>query len=359
MAELGSGAADRAALAEARSQFSHPGVYLDTASMGLPPRRSLEALHAELDRWRDGGARPADYDPYVADARARYASLVGVRPDQVAIGPQVSVFAGVVAGSLPPGSEVLTAEGDFTSILFPFHAQPRLDVREVPLRALADAVSPSTRLVSVSTVQSSDGTVTELAELREACAAAGAQILLDATHAVGWLPVDASQYAYTIVAGYKWLLAPRGTAFMTVQDGLLEGLVPANAGWYAGEDPWSSIYGSPLRLAGDARRLDVSPAWHSWVGAVPALDLIGSIAPAALLAHCVGMANRFREGVGLPPGDSAIVSAATDDSAAERMRDADIAGSVRAGRLRFSFHLCTDADDVDRAVDILRGHVSV
>jgi len=32
----------------------------------------------------------------------------------------------------------------------------------------------------------------------------------------------------------------------------------------AGDDPWSSIYGGPLRLASDARRFDVSPAGHAW-----------------------------------------------------------------------------------------------
>jgi hypothetical protein len=35
----------------------------------------------------------------------------------------VSVFAGHIAANLPDGSEVLTATGDFTSILFPFYAQ--------------------------------------------------------------------------------------------------------------------------------------------------------------------------------------------------------------------------------------------
>ena len=40
------------------------------------------------------------------------------------------------------------------------------------------------------------------------------------------------------------------------------------------------------------------------------------------------------------------------------MREADIAGSARAGRLRLSFHLCADEEDVDRAADVLAGHLS-
>ena len=37
--------------------------------------------------------------------------------------PAVSVFAGLITANLPDGSEVLTATGDFTNILFPFYAQ--------------------------------------------------------------------------------------------------------------------------------------------------------------------------------------------------------------------------------------------
>ena len=193
---------------------------------------------------------------------------------------------------------------------------------------------------------------------REACDAAGARILVDGSQAVGWLPLDASRFAYVAVVGYKWLLTPRGTTYMTVQDDLLADIVPANAGWYAGEDPWGSLYGTPMKLASDARRLDVSPAWHSWVGAVPALELIGSIRPAALRAHCAGLASRFCERAGLPPTDSAIVSV----GGRRRRRRSDARGRHRGigtgGRLRLSFHLCADEADVDRAADVLAGHLS-
>ena len=57
---------------------------------------------------------------------------------------------------------MLTATGDFTSILFPFYAQSGhgIRVREVPL--------------------------------------------------------DASRFAYTACGGYQWLLSPRGTAYFTI-----------------------------------------------------------------------------------------------------------------------------------------------
>ena len=343
----------------ARAEFDSQVVYLNTATVGLPLRRSWLALQAAQDAWRAGRADPVAYDEPLTAARSAYSRLVQVQPTDVAVGSQVSVFAGFVATSVPDGSEILTATGDFTSILFPFAVQAHrgVRVREVPLTELAGAVTPSTSLVAVSAVQSADGRLADLDALVAACAATDTRVLLDTTQAVGWLPVDASRFAYTVCGGYKWLLSPRGTAYLTIQPALLDEVVPQAAGWYAGAEPWSSIYGLPLRLAHDARRFDVSPAWHAWVAAGPTLELLAELGAPALHAHSLGLADRFRTGLDLPPGDSAIVSLEVDDSAAAALQSASVIGSMRAGRLRLSFHLSTSEDDVDVAVDALRGRV--
>jgi selenocysteine lyase/cysteine desulfurase len=347
------------ALAAARTEFAADGVYLNTASLGLPPRRALDALRDAVADWAAGRASPPDYDAPLARARAAYAALVGVETSQVAAGSQVSVFAGLVAAALPAGSEVLTARGEFTSIVFPFLAQESrgVRVREVPLEHLPDAITARTTLVAVSAVQSADGRLVDLDALAAASAEHGARVLLDTTQAVGWLPVDAGRFAWTVGGGYKWLLAPRGTCFFTVAPELAQDLLPHTAGWYAGDDPWQSIYGAPLRLASDARRFDVSPAWLCWLAQAPALELLGGVGREALHAHALGLANRFRAALDLPPGDSAIVSLATDPRADERLRSAGVVGSVRAGRLRLAFHVNNDATDADRAAEALSGLV--
>ena len=73
---------------------------------------------------------------------------------------------------------------------------------------------------------------------------------------------------------------------------------------------------------------------------------------AAVHQHDVALANRFRAGLGLPPGDSAIVSAAAE-GAAERLDRAGIRAATRAGAVRASFHLYNTEADVDAALDAL------
>jgi selenocysteine lyase/cysteine desulfurase len=217
---------------------------------------------------------------------------------------------------------------------------------------VADAVAEGAGAVAFSAVQMSTGEVADLDAVLAAASAVGATTICDATQAVGWLPIDARRFDALVCGAYKWLMSPRGTAFLAVSDRLLADAVPHSAGWYAGEVVHSSYFGPPLRLARNARRLDVSPAWFSWVGTAPALALIEEIGVPAIHDHNVALANRFRAGLGMEASDSAIVSADVPD-AAERLQQAGIVAAMRGGRLRTSWHVYNEERDVDRVLEAL------
>ncbi|MGD8487045.1 MAG: aminotransferase class V-fold PLP-dependent enzyme, partial [Chloroflexota bacterium] len=323
-----------------RSQFPGASGYLDTGSLGLPPRSTVEAMTEALAEWQAGTATAPGYDRFVDASRTAFATMVEVPPAQVAVGAQVSALVGMAVTVLDPGSRVLVPEGEFTSVLFPFLARADLglDVVSAPLDRVADAIDPGTALVAFSLVQSADGRVADLAAIRSSARAAGALILADATQAAGWLPFRADDYDITVTGGYKWLLCPRGTAFMTVRPELLERVRPLYAGWYAGGEPWDSIYGLPLRLAADARRLDLSPSWLAWVGTAASLRLLEGVGVETVGQHDVGLANALRAELGLDPGDSAMVSLELGPDF-DRHRLAGLRTAIRAGRLRVGFHL--------------------
>jgi selenocysteine lyase/cysteine desulfurase len=341
-------------VAEAQRLFSPETVYLNTATYGLPPRPAYEAFLAAADEWRHGRTGFWGWDESVGAARASFARLHGVAVDDVAVGSQASAFAALVALSLPDGARVVSAEEDFTSVLWPFLTDPKLRVELVPLDRLADAVDASTAVVAVSAVQSFDGRLADLDAIAAAAAHHGTLTYVDATQAAGWLPLEASRFDYLVASGYKWLMNPRGTSFFAVRPEAGERLPPRLAGWYVGDDPVETNYGAPLRLASDARRFDVSPAWLSWVGAAPALALLEDVGIDAVHAHDVGLANRFRAGLGLPAGDSAIVAVELDAAAGERWRSAGVMATERSGLTRFAFHLSTSEHDVDRALEAIQ-----
>ncbi|MFJ4470317.1 aminotransferase class V-fold PLP-dependent enzyme [Streptomyces sp. NPDC089424] len=342
-----------------RAEFAPRNTYLNTASNGLLPARTVTALH-EAARLRAEGRSVDPLFDDVEAARGAFARLAGVPAGRVAAGASVAAHTGVIAASLPAGAEVLTAEGDFTSVLNPFHVRGDLKVRAVPLERIAESVRPGTALVAVSAAQSADGRVADLPALREAARAHGARTYVDFSQAAGWLPMDAGAYDFTAVTCYKWLLGPHGAAFLVVPEDFA-GLTPVLAGWVAGEVPMDSCYGPVTELAHSARRFDLTPALFTYSGLRRSLELIEELGVDAVHAHDIALADRFRAGMAAlgheaaPAPGSAIVSVPGLADRARELARADVQVSSRAGNLRASFHLYNTAADVDRILDVLAG----
>jgi selenocysteine lyase/cysteine desulfurase len=342
------------ALDEAQELWTPAGTYLNTASYGLPPTPAWEALLQALEDWHGGRTSWEHWGVPGEEARASFARLVGVPVETVAIGPNVSTLVGLVAASIPDGSVVLAPEVEFTSLLFPFLVQEHrgVTVRLVPASEVAGEIGPDVDVVAFSAVQMATGEVADLDGIASAADEHGVLTVVDATQAVGWLPLDAGLFDVVTAHAYKWMLSPRGTAFMSIRPEPMAGVVPHAAGWYAGEDPLQTFFGAPLRLAQSARRLDTSPAWFMWVATAAALAVIERIGVETLHAHDVALANRFRAGLGLEASDSAIVFC-DSENAAEKIERAGIRAAVRGGRLRTSWHVYNTEADVDRTLDVL------
>jgi selenocysteine lyase/cysteine desulfurase len=334
-------------------QFDVPDGYLNTASIGMPPVAAAEAVVEAVRHWRVGSGRSHHFDEPVAVARAAFATLLGVAADRVAIGSSVSMLVGLVAANLPDGARVIVAKGEFTSVTFPFAAQAHRGVTVTELE-LADIPGRAAEadLVAASVVQSADGALLDLVALREARERTGTRVLLDVTQAAGWLPLHLPWADAVVAAGYKWLLCPRGAAWLAVSAPMRDTLVPLWAGWYASDEPWASTYGLPPRLAPDARRLDVSPAWLCHVGAAAALPWLASLDREKVRAHCVGLANQLRGELGDEPADSAI-TVVRRAGAPEKLEAAGVVASTRQGLARLAFHLYNTEADVRRTLDAL------
>jgi selenocysteine lyase/cysteine desulfurase len=340
-----------------------PG-YLNTSSYGPPPRPGWDALQEALDDWRLGRTGWEPWAQAVEVSRRRFADLVGVAAEQVATGAAVSQLIAPIATALPDGSRVLTPDIEFTSAVFPFaaHADRGVTVTTAPAASLADTIDRNVDVVVYSAVQSATGEVADIDAITAAARAVGALTVLDTSQATGWLRVDPDAADLQVCAAYKWLCSPRGTAFLvhhpTLADrhpGIEARLKPLAAGWFAGEDIHGTYYGLPLRLAPDARRFDISPAWHCWVGAAPALEVLASAGVTAIGRHNIGLANHFLAATGHPASNSAIVSVPADQAAVDRLTGAGVRFGVRAGRVRMAFHLYSTVADVELAVAALTG----
>lgn len=177
-------------------------------------------------------------------------------------------------------------------------------------------------------------------------------MLLDASQSLGWFDGYLGWADAVVASGYKWLLSPRGCAWMALSNSLGRELTPLGASWFAAKHRGDALYGLPMELAEDARRFDSSPAWIPNAGAAIALPWLAGLDRAEVHAHCVGLADELLTELGYEPRGSAIVSIDLGDTAA-KLSDAEIRTSTRSGRTRFAFYLHNNSDDVKRVLDAL------
>ncbi len=350
-------------LAAIRAQF-RPGdgiTYLDTATYGLPPQATVDALDRATALWQAGTADwIADWDLPSNSAPHDFASLIGAPADTIAAIPASSIGTGLVAGMLGPGDEVVVPADEFTSTLFTLLvARERgASIREVAFEDVASAITAETRLVAVSLVQMQTGRVADLEGIVAAAERHGAQVLLDATQGVPFVSLDGviDRIDYLVCSGYKHLLSPRGSAYLYVRRDRWDGLEARNANWRAADLPYGRYFGGPLTLAPDARRFDVSRGWFAWVGAAASLHLLTEWKALGAFDAVRDLARGLADRLDVPWYGGSLVCAPLGDGEAARtaLAAAGIRASVRGTAIRFAVHVYTTEADLDRAAEAVR-----
>lgn len=336
-------------------------AYVDSATVGLPPKPTVEALTRALEGWQAGTANwEEDWEPAGDLCRQEIAPMLGAPAGEIALVPAVSVGVAPVAASLGPDDEVVVPDDEFDSLLLPLAAvaeQRGARVRRVPFREVAGHIGPRTTVVATSHVRSNGGGVQDLDSVAAGAAEVGARVVVDATHSAGLLPIEAAERGLDVVlaAAYKHLLCPRGVAFARIAPDAQRLYAPVSASWVS-VDP-RTYYGSDVReLASDARRFDVSLAWHAWVGALESLRFLNAIPADERCSWCVGLASELAARVGVEPTGSSFLSVPVGvplEELTRKLADADVAAAIRAGEVRVSFHVYNTPADVDYVAGVL------
>jgi selenocysteine lyase/cysteine desulfurase len=348
-------------------------TWLDTATAPPAATTVADALDAVRRAWADGAFDWQDWEMDADATRGPFGELIGAAPDTIALLPSLSEAAATVAQSIPAGRIVVGAD-EFRSNLFPWLATEARGstIAAVPSRDrvlrtedLVAAIDGATVLVAVSAIQSSTGTRVALGNIAARCRDVGARLFLNATQQLGALRLDVQGLRpdYVATHGYKWLLAPRGAAWLHVRPDRVDELLPLAPSWKTVSDPIADYYGGRVDFAPGARKLDASLAWFSWVGARAALDLVRSLDPDRVERRCLGLSTSLRgelEAMGFrtlsEEEPSQIVSLVVSDpeAAVRELAARGVRGAVRDGLVRLSFHGFNDDVDVAAAARALR-----
>ena len=94
-----------------------------------------------------------------------------------------------------------------------------IDGSETVTQLMKAACSDQTKLVMIDTVTSPTGLRMPFEELTEFFEGKGVEVLLDAAHGIGMIPLNLEKLGASYVTSncHKWLCAPKGTAFLYVR----------------------------------------------------------------------------------------------------------------------------------------------
>jgi L-cysteine/cystine lyase len=340
--------------------------YLNSGTEGPLSRRAADAARDRIELEVVGGRCGRPYFDSLMElagaARAGYASVLGCAPEDVALtGSTTDGVNTVLSGlDLRPGDEVVTSDEEHPGLLAPLgRARMRsgITVRVVPFNELANAVTPSTKLVACSHVSWVGGKVVDAAALR----ATGVSFLLDGAQGIGAVPVDVAELGCDFYAGsgQKWLCGPEGSGALYVNPERLDELLTPWPGYSSvapKTDPLSLIPAEGVKRLDHGFPAGLRSAWA--VASMEVLDEAGwdwVHERAASLAE--GLADRLRErGIEVAErGRSTLVSWDTADADAEVARLAELGIVVRSipshGLMRASVGAWSSEEELDRLAE--------
>jgi selenocysteine lyase/cysteine desulfurase len=357
-------------------------VYLNCASLAPLLKAAVEAGTAALARrarpWR---ITSADWFTDAEERRALFARLAGVDPEGVALVPATSYGLAAAAANLTarPGQRVLVLADDYPSNWHTWRRFARRTGAEVVAverrdgrtwgEAVVEALDERTAVVAVLAVHWTDGGAVDLAAVGTRAREAGAALMVDASQALGAMPLDlaAIRPDYLVSVGYKWLLGPVGLGYLYVAERHRDG-VPLEENWISrlGSEDFAALTDYQDRYQPGARRFDVGQrtAFETTPMAIIALrQLLDWEVPriAVTLGRLTGRIQREVEAIGLrlTSGDRAPHMLGIDlpDQArravAGALAEAGVHVGVRGSSLRVSPHLWTTDSDVERLVGAL------
>ncbi|MGV9283267.1 aminotransferase class V-fold PLP-dependent enzyme [Streptomyces sp. NPDC003730] len=366
-------------------------AYFDAASAVPLHPVARQALLASLD---EGWADPARL--YREGRRARLlldaareaaAEAVGCRADELVFTPSGTraVHAGVagaLAGRRRVGTHLIVSAVEHSSVLHAaeVHEAGGGSVTQVPVdrtgaagpAAYAAALREDTALACLQSANHEVGTEQPVAEVAEACRAAGVPLLVDAAQSLGWGRVEGD---WSLLAGsaHKWG-GPSGVGLLVVRKGVRfapqgpgdereSGRAPGFENLPAIVAAAASLRAVRAEAAAEAARLrELTERIRTRVPSlVPDVEVVGDPVrrlPGVVTFSCLYVDGETllheldRAGFSVSSGSSCTSSTLTPSHVLRAM------GVLSEGNVRVSLPPGTPAEDVERFLEVLPGTVA-
>jgi len=373
-------------------------TYLNFAAHAAIPRLALHAVQSSVAaKMRPHIVDDSSFFSVAASLRQTLATLIGANPDEVALTNGAGAGLAAIAYALKwsVGDEVVIARGEFPvqyATWKPMEARESITVRiAVPQGQfiqsddLIAAMTPSTRVVSVSHVRFDDGSMLDVPSLAAACKRNSTLLVLDVSQSCGAIPMNVRSLGadFIVCAGYKYLLSPWGTGFLWTRRENLDSLRPGPYNWLSqGVENFARLNYVNPEPPPSLSRWDSAEAASIYNFNLTVMEasakFVLDAGPALIRDHNQALIEYLFDG--LPDGYRLasprqasqrgvfgcieVGSRADTESLYETLRAEGFVVALREGKIRVAPHLLNSTQDMDRLLVVMArawkktGHVA-
>lgn len=245
-------------------------IHFNNAGSSLPPDVVVDTVvdYLREEAMAGGYETEAKYIDEINGVYDRIARMLNAEREEIAIFENASAAWGTAFKGLSfeYGDEIITTEMEYVTNLIGLVDMQRKDgikVRVIPNDAHGDfqidelkkAITGKTKLIAVTHVSSSGGSVLPVEEIGDIAERHGILYLVDACQSAGQMPLDVKRIKCDMLSatGRKYLRAPRGTGFLFVKKASQDSLKPVLLDFLAAGNVSLSGY----KLRDDARRFEL------------------------------------------------------------------------------------------------------
>jgi len=238
-------------------------IFLNHGSFGACPKPIFETYQ----QWqRELESKPVEFlgrriGPLMAEAREKLGSYVNCAPEDIVYFPNPTTAINMVVRNLglKPGDEILTTNHEYGAMDRTWRyicekSGSKYIQQPIPLPVSNDddfverfweGVSGQTRVIFLSHITSLTSLTFPVNEICRRARAANILTIVDGAHVPGQIPLDLSSVDADIYTGacHKWMMAPKGSAFLYVRREVQKRFDPLVISWGFNPDPgFSSGY---------------------------------------------------------------------------------------------------------------------
>jgi selenocysteine lyase/cysteine desulfurase len=357
-------------------------TYLNFAAHAAIPRVALNAVQKSVGaKAQPHIVNDRAFFSIAASVRQTLATLIGASPDEIALTSGAGAGLAAVAYALEwsSGDEVIIPRGEFPAHYAtwkPMEAREGVNVRTAAPQGqfiqaddLIAAMTPKTRVISVSHVRFDDGAMLDVPLVAAACRRNGTLLILDVSQSCGAIPINVHSLGadFVVCAGYKYLLSPWGTGFLWTRKENLDSLRPGPYNWLSqGVENFARLNYLDPQPAPTLSRWDSAEMASIYNFNLTVMEasakFVLNAGPALIRDHSQGLISYFLER--LPEGCRLASprqasqrgvfgcieagSRSDTESLYQALRDERFVVALREGRIRVAPHLLNSTQDIDR-----------